>query len=102
MDRMEVQRDIRSAIAIAYELSRHEHVQHKENVAQALRELEAELARIEAKLGGERAHEASPRGLQPALQRVQGVLADAGTVVGDQIKALMSSIERISKELPPS
>ncbi len=87
---------------MAYELSRHEHVQHKENVAQALRELEGELARIEAKLGGERANEASASGLPPALQRVQAVLADAGTVVGDQIKALLSSVERISKELPAS
>jgi uncharacterized protein (UPF0335 family) len=37
--------------------------------------------------------------LPPALERVKAVLADAGTVVGDQIKALLSSVERISKEL---
>ncbi|UQA60626.1 hypothetical protein [Polyangium aurulentum] len=96
---MEVQRDVRSAIAIAYELSRHEHIQHNENVAQALRELEAELARIEAKLGGEHAGEASAEGLQPSLQHVKAVLDDAGPVVADQIKALLNSVERISKEL---
>lgn len=49
MDRTEVQPDVRSAIAIAYELSRHEHVQNKEHVAQALGELKDELLRIRRK-----------------------------------------------------
>jgi hypothetical protein len=102
MDRMEVQQDLRSAIAIAYELSRHEHVLHNERVAEALRELEAELARIEAKLGGPRGSEASASGLPPALQHVKAVIAEAGPVVGDQIHALLNSVDRISKALVAS
>ena len=37
---------------MAYELSRHEHIQHKVHIAAALADLEFELTRIEAKLGG--------------------------------------------------
>ncbi|AUX46343.1 uncharacterized protein SOCE26_078490 [Sorangium cellulosum] len=96
---MEVQRDVRSAIAIAYELARHEHVQHKEHVAQALNELKDELGRIEAKLGGERAHEATPDALPPVLKQIEGLVEDAGPVVGDQIKTLMQSVERIAKDI---
>jgi len=102
MDRLEVQQDLRSAISIAYELSRHQHVLQNERVAQALRELEAELARIEAKIGGPSASEASPSGLQPSLQHVKAVLAEAGPVVGDQIHALLNSVDRISKALVAS
>ncbi|AUX25394.1 uncharacterized protein SOCEGT47_059390 [Sorangium cellulosum] len=102
MDRMEVQRDVRGAIAMAYELSRHEHVQHKEHVARALGELKDELARIEAKLGGERVGEVSADGLPSVLRHVQGLVDDAGTVVGDQIKALLRSVERIAGDITAS
>ncbi|WP_437479874.1 hypothetical protein WME75_34455 [Sorangium sp. So ce1014] len=98
---MEVQRDVRSALAIAYELSRHEHVLNREHVSQALGELKDELARIEAKLGGERIHEVTAEGLPPVLKQLEGLVEDADPVVGDQIKALMRSVERIATELVP-
>lgn len=101
MERTEVQRDVRSAIAIAYELSRHEHVQHREHVSLALGELKDELARIEAKLGGERIHEVTAEGLPPVLEQIEGLVEDAGPVVGDQIKTLMQSVQRIARELDP-
>ena len=50
--KMELQRDIRSAAAIAYELRRHEQIQQRVWIADALNDLEQELLRIEAKLGG--------------------------------------------------
>ncbi|XXX74427.1 hypothetical protein WMF30_42950 [Sorangium sp. So ce134] len=96
---MEVQRDVRSAMAIAYELSRHEHVQNREHVSQALGDLKDELARIEAKLGGERIHEVTSEGLPPVLKQVEGLVEDAGPVVGDQIRALIQSVQRIAGEL---
>jgi hypothetical protein len=40
-----VQRDVRSALAVAYGLARHEHVLERDDVARALGELESELAR---------------------------------------------------------
>ena len=88
-------------MAIAYELSRHEHVQNREHVSQALGELKDELARIEAKLGGERINEVTAEGLPPVLKQIEGLVEDAGPVVGDQIKTLMQSVERIARELNP-
>jgi hypothetical protein len=99
MEQMEIQRDVRSAISITYELLRHEHVQNKEHVAQALGELENELLRIEAKLGGNRSGEVALHVLKPKLLQLKDLLADAGPVVGEQIKTLMTSVERIAKEL---
>lgn len=87
---------------MAYELSRHEHVQNKEHVARALCELRDELLRVEAKLGGKRVDEVAPGVLKPALEHVEGRLEDAGPVVGDQIRALMNSVERIAEELDAS
>lgn len=84
---------------MAYELSRHEHVQHKEHVARALAALKDELARIEAKLGGERVGEVSADGLPSVLRHVEGLVNDAGTVVGAQIKALIQSVERIARDI---
>lgn len=102
MEQAEIQRDVRSAISITYELLRHLHVQNKEHVAQALGELETELLRIEAKLGGDRADEVSAEVLQPAIAQLEGLIEDTGPIVGDQIKALLKSVERITKELTAS
>src|SRR5262245_31337979 len=99
MERIELQRDVRSAISMAYELSRHEHVQRKEPVAKALGELEKELIRIEAKLGGERAGEVFPNLLGIAMEHLSGFIEDAGPVDGGQIKALMKSVEHIAEAL---
>lgn len=102
MDQLEFQRDVRSAISIAYELARHEHVQQHEPVARALRELEAELLLIERKLGGKRIQDIFPSVLTFALGELEGFIEDGGPVVGEQIKALMKSVERIAKELVAS
>ena len=63
----DIQRDLRGAIAVAYELSRHEHVQNRELVASALREVEGELMRIEAELGGPEREHVAPGGLGRTL-----------------------------------
>jgi hypothetical protein len=94
-----IQRDLRSAIAIAYELRRHEHILRREGIAAPLAELESELLRIEAKIGGPRAHEIFPSVLGLCLDDLDDVLADAGPVVGDQIRALMHSVRRLQADL---
>src|SRR5581483_603118 len=82
MSHTELQRDVRAAIAMAYELSRHERIQNSVNVAAALADLEFELARIEAKLGGPKVAEAIPTGLDRLVAQVHRVIDDAGEVVG--------------------
>jgi hypothetical protein len=71
-------------------------------VAQALSELETELIRIEAKLGGGRKDEVFPSVLELAIERLGGFIEDAGAIDGEQIKALMKSVERIVKALAAS
>lgn len=102
MDQSELQQDVRSAISMAYKLSRHEHVLCREPVAQALGELETELIRIEAKLGGGRVEEVFPSVLTLAIERLGGFIEDAGPIDGEQIKALIKSVERIAKGLTAS
>ena len=35
------------------------------------------------------------------LEQIEGLVEDAGPVVGDQIKTLMQSVQRIARELDP-
>jgi hypothetical protein len=99
MSSLDLRRDVRAAISMAYELSRHEHIQQKVHIAQALAELEFELTRIEAKLGGPHADEAAPTRLNLFVGEVKRVVADAGTVVAGQINALVASVGDIQRRL---
>jgi hypothetical protein len=99
MNPVELQRDVRAAIAMAYELSRHEQVQQKMHIAAALADLEFELARIEARLGGPRIDEIAPVSLSPFLAEVSDVVDDAGNVVAAQIGALLGSVRDIQRRL---
>jgi hypothetical protein len=99
MKQTEVQRDVRSAIAIAYELLRHEKIQERVWVADALGELESELARIEAKLGGPRIDEVFPSRLDQYLAQIERIASDAGPVVGAQIETLVRTVKGIERQL---
>jgi hypothetical protein len=99
MSQAELQRDVRSAISIAYELLRHEHILERERIARALGDLESELARIEAKLGGPRRSEIVASSLDPWMDRVERVADEADPVVAEQIRALVASVRDIQREL---
>ncbi|APR78410.1 Hypothetical protein A7982_03757 [Minicystis rosea] len=99
MTQPELQRDVRSAISITYELLRHEHVLEREWIARTLGDLEDELARIEAKLGGPRRGEIVPSSLDPWMERVEQVAHDADPVVAGQIRALLASLRDIQAKL---
>jgi len=98
-NRAVLQGEIRSAIAMAYELARHEHVQNREWIALALQQLEEELLRTEGVLGGPRAGEVSAGGLEAPLDRLRAVTADAGPVVGAQIGALIGTVRAIQRRV---
>jgi len=99
MEATELQRDVRSALVIAYELLRHEHVHHREWVADALGELESELKRIETKLGSSRPTSVFPNGLSQRIERLEALEHDVGPVVGEQIRALLRSTRWIGRRL---
>ena len=99
MERVELQQDIRSAMTVTYGLLRHEHVLHREWVAQALKDLETELARIEAKLGGPRAAEIFPMRLDRRIEEARRSADDADTVMSGQIDALLLSVRQIERRL---
>jgi hypothetical protein len=94
-----LRRDIRSAIAIAYELKRHTHVQSRDELARPLGDLEAELLRIEAKLGGEKKKELFPSILDFHVAKLDAIAQTADPVVADQIGALERSVQRIQRSL---
>jgi hypothetical protein len=100
--KMELQRDIRSAAAIAYELRRHEQIQQRVWIADALNDLEQELLRIEAKLGGPQRDNVGPIALRPALDILSGKAHDAGPVVAAQIGALIGSVRGLELQLEQS
>jgi hypothetical protein len=99
MSQAELQRDVRSAISITYELLRHEHILQREPIARALGDLESELARIEAKLGGPRREEIVASTLDPYMDRVEQVADAADRVVAEQIRALVASLRDIQRKL---
>jgi hypothetical protein len=99
MNQEHIQRDIRSAIGMAYELLRHEHVLNRDYIADALGNLESELFRIEAKLGGPRANEIVPADLRSRVTELEWLVEDAGEVIGAQIGALLGSVRRIERRL---
>jgi hypothetical protein len=99
MNDVDIQRDLRGAIAVAYELSRHEHVQNRELVASALREVEGELMRIEAELGGPEREHVAPGGLGRTLVELGWLVDDAGPVVAAQIRTLVGTVRGIAERL---
>ncbi len=99
MTQRALQRDVRSAISITYELLRHERILARERIARALGDLESELARIEAKLGGPRRGEIVASSLDCWMARVEEVAAEADPVVADQIRALVASLRNIQRNL---
>jgi hypothetical protein len=99
MNPVELQRDVRAAIAMAYELSRHEQILQKVHIAAALADLEFELTRIEAKLGGPEVATVVPSSLSRFLAEVSSVVADAGNVVAAQIDTLLASVRDIQRRL---
>ena len=101
-DMMELQRDVRSAAAIAYELRRHEQIQQRVWIADALNDLEQELLRIEAKLGGPQRDQVGPIALKPALEKLSSKAHDAGPVVAAQIGALIGSVRGLELQLEQS
>ncbi|MFT3770847.1 MAG: hypothetical protein QM820_35945 [Minicystis sp.] len=99
MSQADLQRDVRSAISITYELLRHERILEREWIARTLGDLEDELARIEAKLGGPRRGEIVASSLDPWMERVEHVASEADPVVAGQIRALVRSLREIQRAL---
>ena len=96
---LELQRDFRSAAAIAYGLRRHEQVQQRVWIADALGELEQELLRIERKLGGPQRTDVGPNSIDATVGRLASMAHDAGPVMAAQIGALIGSVRGLGLSL---
>lgn len=95
----QVQRDVRSAITMAYGLMQHTRVQHRERMAKALGVLEERLRIIETGLGGPSRNALGPVDLGAELAEVEALVREAEPPLGDQMAALVRSVRHLQRRI---
>jgi len=95
----QVQRDVRSAITMAYGLMQHTRVQHREEMARALGTLEERLRLIETGLGGPGRDALGPVDFGAELAQIEALVRDAEPPLGDQMTALVRSVRHLQRRI---